>query len=424
MKILLTTTAALFCVLVSTHTRNAQQMAQDVEVVIMPTGEAILHWQAKEGRTYFIQGSDANDPLGTWIWSDYIEHGHDHEISHEVGSTSDKAFFRLHYTDTPPPAGVTLEAWDADGDGLSNALEISLPHQGNPLNPDTDGDGIPDGWAHAHGLPLNSSNASGLFQGGPATNQQAYQQGVQANPNATIDDHDADEVENDFDAVPDDSEINWQKNPVTQYVWIEQMTTPTDSIGGPIPPIAVNSSGQVLYAGYTAGQYDSTSDPPRNALWDSATRQWMDLPPSGSQTIQADTDCAITVTDQAGGFIDINDAGTVSALGRGVSSTYPSTVGAHWIGRTQPSMIWEKTGGATPGYGPPKYYIYHPDHPKHPDPVIPGDTSYRDDCWCELDLTAHAGSSYQWNFWRPPGGRIGIDGSTNLIAHISGETTS
>ena len=78
-----------------------------------------------------------------------------------------------------------------------------------------------------------------------------------------------------------DAEINWERTPETRYVWIEQMTTPTDSIGGPVLPIAVNSSGQVLYAGYTSGQYDSMSDPPTNALWDSAARQWMDLPASG-----------------------------------------------------------------------------------------------------------------------------------------------
>ena len=192
MKILRNLTAMLLSVMVPTQPGIAQQMAQDAEVVIMPTGQAMLRWQAKEGRTYFIQGSDPNDHLGTWIWSSFIEYGHDHEISHEVGNTSDKGFFRLHYTDAPPPAGVKLEDWDADGDGLSNELELSL--QGNPLNPDTNGDGIPDGWAHAHGHMPAANIASGLFQGGSATNLQAYQQGVQANPAATLDDHDGDEL--------------------------------------------------------------------------------------------------------------------------------------------------------------------------------------------------------------------------------------
>ncbi len=32
-------------------------------------------------------------------------------------------------------------------------------------------------------------------------------------------------------------------------------------------------------------------------------------------------------------------------------------------------MIWEKTG-TPPAYGPPKYFIYHPAHPLHPDPPV------------------------------------------------------
>ncbi|MCU0777370.1 MAG: hypothetical protein MUF86_06845 [Akkermansiaceae bacterium] len=219
MKALRNLTALLLGVLVPTQSGVAQQMTQDVEVAIMPTGEAILQWFAKDGRTYFIQASDPNNHLGTWIWSDLIESGHDHVISHEVGNTTEKGFFRLHYTDTPPPAGVELEDWDADGDGLSNALE--LDEQGNPLNTDTNGDGIPDGWAYAHGLSLTGNNASGLFQGGPSTNLEAYQQGVQANPASTINDHDGDGVENDDDADPQDSDVDWEPTRIGGYVMID-----------------------------------------------------------------------------------------------------------------------------------------------------------------------------------------------------------
>jgi hypothetical protein len=54
MKTLLATAATILGVLVPSQTSHAQQMAQHVEVVIMPTGQAVLCWQAKEGRTYFI----------------------------------------------------------------------------------------------------------------------------------------------------------------------------------------------------------------------------------------------------------------------------------------------------------------------------------------------------------------------------------
>ncbi len=52
---------------------------------------------------------------------------------------------------------------DSDADGLTDALENLVFHT-NPNNPDTDGDGLPDGWEVAHGMnPL--VNESGLTAG-------------------------------------------------------------------------------------------------------------------------------------------------------------------------------------------------------------------------------------------------------------------
>ena len=219
MKTLRALTATLLCILIPSSPVLSQIPAQDVEVIVMPGGGTVLQWHGHTGRTYFIQGSDPNDHHKDWIWSPYIEYGNDEAISHEVGSTAEKGFFRLHYTDTPPPAAVTLEQWDADGDGLPNALELDI--QTHPLNSDTSGDGIPDGWAYVHGLDPRAHNAIGLFQGGPATNLEAYQQGVQADPDATIDDHDADGVNNDVDADPQDADVDWKPAMVGGYALIE-----------------------------------------------------------------------------------------------------------------------------------------------------------------------------------------------------------
>lgn len=183
MKLLHLITATLLCLLMPVNPGMAQQIAQNSEVLVVPGEGKFFRWYGQQGRTYFFQASDPNDHLRSWIWSDAIESGNDELISYEFGGSADKGFFRLHYTDAPPPNGVPLEQWDADADGLGNALELSL--QGNPLKPDTSGDGIPDGWAHAFGHSLKASIANELFQGGPYTNLQAYQSGVPANPNAT-----------------------------------------------------------------------------------------------------------------------------------------------------------------------------------------------------------------------------------------------
>ncbi len=72
---------------------------------------------------------------------------------------------------------VLIPTQDSDGDGLTNAQEISLGT--NPLNIDTDGDGLPDGWeVHFGTNPLvnDAGNPSAAADG--LTNLQEYMAGT------------------------------------------------------------------------------------------------------------------------------------------------------------------------------------------------------------------------------------------------------
>jgi len=162
---------------------------QDLELVTYPSGEHVIVWYGHAGSSYFLQVSDPADHLNKWHWANIIEGGEDHNISHQVEGTADKGFFRLKYTDQVPGPGETLDTADFDGDGITNKDEVEPPEgvaQTDPLNPDTDGDGLPDGWELAHGLnPNDSADAANLFAGSSVTNLEAYNAGVQANPNAT-----------------------------------------------------------------------------------------------------------------------------------------------------------------------------------------------------------------------------------------------
>ena len=157
----------------------AQQngIEQDLELVTCPNGEKVIVWYGHLGRSYFVQVSDPANHLNTWHFATIIEGGNDEDISYEVDGTADKGFFRLKYTDQVPGLGETLETADFDGDGISNWDEISLYHT-DPLNPDTDADGMPDGWELLYGLdPRDPADAGGDLVGDGVSNLVKYQTG-------------------------------------------------------------------------------------------------------------------------------------------------------------------------------------------------------------------------------------------------------
>ena len=157
----------LFLLAASIAPAQPERDKQDSEIVIVLGGQSILRWYGHPNRSYFIQVSDQNNPLGKWNWAPIIEAGIGAEISHQIGGLADKAFFRLSYTGITPGPGETLDTADFDGDSISNWNEIKF-YQTDPLNSDTDSDGLEDGdeiWSFQSDPNNPDSDGDGLSDG-------------------------------------------------------------------------------------------------------------------------------------------------------------------------------------------------------------------------------------------------------------------
>lgn len=299
-----------------------------------------IDWDGVSGRTYFVQCSL---DLSTWIYAPVVDFGDTPSpYGLDVGGAV-KTFVRLQYVDDPSITSLQdAQNADFDNDGLTNLQEV-LTHGTKPFALDSSGDGIGDGWAVFYGLDPLADNANGLFQGGPLTNLEAYNMGVQPVPDATPEDLDGDLQPNEFDAEPNQRQIDWERSPVTQYVYIEQ---PTGKVGAK----AVSKYGHILFPGTNNGEDDIEAS---EILWDSITGSWLNLTEYSTWSNSG----LVDPTGENGAFdapwldiFDMNDEGIVVGF-----SNYGATSGSSTI--VQAAMKWERTGTATDQYGDPTYLV-------------------------------------------------------------------
>ncbi len=199
---------------------------QPFNFIAPPTGGKFVEWYGKLGYSYFMQVSDPAAHLSKWKWAPVIEGGNAENISYEVDATADKAFYRLAYTDQTAP---DLDSADFDGDGISNLAKITPDStdgtQTNPLDPDTDHDGLSDKWERDHGLdpkddggtdPNNGPNGDLDGDGVSNANEQAHG----TDPNLT---------DTDGDGANDGDEINSGHDPLSSQsyppVWRKAQRT-------------------------------------------------------------------------------------------------------------------------------------------------------------------------------------------------------
>lgn len=132
-------------------------------------------WWGRSGITYFIQQSD---DLMSWQYIPIIEPGQDRVVEWNFATSADKLFMRLQYTDVP-----TADPWgdDFDEDGIPNINELTAPPalSLDPFDPDSNGNGVLDGFEDTDGDGLInidelSLNNNPLIKDHPVLELQLY----------------------------------------------------------------------------------------------------------------------------------------------------------------------------------------------------------------------------------------------------------
>ena len=194
--------AMLWAVLASALPLAAQESGidQGLELIRPPGEPPFIRWQTKPGRTYFVQVATQAAPLQEWYFTPFIEVGEGQTIDYQVPASAEIGFFRLKYTDLPLLPGVLPEDANPDDDDLTSEEELLVTHT-DPLEWDTDGDGLSDGWEHHNGLdpndPFGDNGADGDPDHDGLLNSEERVKSTKPN-----------DADSDNDGITDGSEIN------------------------------------------------------------------------------------------------------------------------------------------------------------------------------------------------------------------------